>query len=122
MKEYKTLKEKLNNVFYPPLPFGGDDLTCEEIKELWNILDKIENGTLIELPCKVGGDAYFVVKHEEGYVLEDGYIRAISIDNDGIWVSCYYNSGLSYWHKIKDKNLFFNVADAEARLKELQNV
>lgn len=87
---------------------------------LQELEDKIENGTLIELPCKVGDDAYFVVKHEEDWVIEIGYIKAISIDKDGIWIACHYSTGFSYWHHCKDRKLCFKANEAEAKLKELK--
>ena len=42
----------------------AQELTFEEIDEIYNRLaeleDKIENGTLVELPCKVGAKIYIV--------------------------------------------------------------
>lgn len=117
MNDYKRLTIRLSNGKIGCLQeYSQKDL----ITRLAELEDKIENGTLMEIPCKVGDDAYFVVKHKEDYVLEEGYVRAINIDKDGIWVGCYYNSGFSYLHKHKDKNLFYKTAEAEAKLKELQ--
>lgn len=107
-------------VTYINMARSGNKTLVDKALKYDELKAKIENGTLIELPCKVEDDAYFIIKHEEDYVLEEGYVKAISIDKDGIWVSCYYNSGFSYWHKHKDKNLFYKVAEAEAKLKELQ--
>lgn len=98
-------------------PFEALQTAIDKLAELE---DKIENGTLIKLPCKVGDDAYFVIKHEEDWLIEIGYVTAISIDKDGIWIACRYSSGLSYWHNRKDKKLFFNCAEAEKKLKELK--
>ena len=89
-------------------------------KRLHEIEDKIEQGKMIELPCKVGDCAYFVGKYEEGYDMLFGYVQAISIDKDGCWIACHYEGGLSYWHKDNDKNLFFSAKEAEKRLRELQ--
>lgn len=92
-----------------------------EIRVQYNDLkNKIENRTLIELPCKVNDTCYFVTQLEEDFDLCYGYVKAISIDKDGIWLACVYNNGLSYWHKSNDKRLFFNSAEAEAKLKELK--
>ena len=87
------------------------------IKRLGELEDKIENGTLVETPCKVGDTVYFVPQSD---VIEVGYVKGISIQNDGIWIACHYASGLSYWHSYKYENLYFNYAEAEAKLKELQ--
>ena len=60
MVDHKTLKDKLSNQLYPPLPFEGDELTGEEIKELWGILDRVEEGRCIDLPCKPGDPVFYV--------------------------------------------------------------
>lgn len=115
---YKRLTKK-DSCYY-------DDMDNIDVDEMYNRLaeleDKIENGTLIEMPCKVNDDAIFVVKHEEDWVMEMGYVKAISIDKDGIWISCHYDGGLSYWHKCKDKYLFFKATEAEQKLQELQEL
>lgn len=98
-------------------------LTKNELfSRLHRLEDKIENGTLVELPCKAGDMAYYVTKHENDYVIEFGYVKSISIERGGIWFACHYNSGLNYWHNYKDNygSLFFNFAEAEKKLKELQ--
>ena len=56
--EYKRLKEKLETILtLPELPFE-EDLTAVDCKQMYDILCKIEQGTLIELPCKVGDIVY----------------------------------------------------------------
>lgn len=94
---------------------------CEAIDRLAELEDKIEQGKMIELPCKVGDDVYFVVQHEEDWVMEIGYVISISIDKEGIWIACRYSSGLSYWHNLKDSDVFFNANKANEKLKEQQN-
>lgn len=107
--------------------YGGRGITvCSaEIRRLRKfekeITQKIKQGTLTELPCKVGDDAYFIVKLEKGWNMQIGYVQSISIDKDGIWIACKYSDGLSYWHKWKDGYLFFSAVKADKRLKELQN-
>ena len=52
--KYKRLKEKLEAILtLPELPFE-EDLTAVDCKIMYDILCKIEQGTLIELPCKIG--------------------------------------------------------------------
>ena len=125
MKEYKRLTERKIDLdkLTEKAKSRISDTYLEYAKmnnALWELETKIENGTLIDLPCKVGDTVYYVIKHEEDYVMEVGFIRSISIQPDGIWLACHYNSGLSYWHKHKDEKLFFDIAEAEAKLKELQ--
>ena len=74
--------------------------------------DKIENGTLAELPCKVGDTAMAIIDT----LAYDNSLQRVKIE------------GLAYI--VKDENgditfqhinrLFSNEAEAEARLKELQ--
>ena len=115
MKDYKslTLVDSKNGTSFPSYMAIFDRL--EELE------NKIENGTLIELPCKVGDTAYYVVNHENDYVIEKGFVKGISVEVNDIWIACHYRSGLNYWHKYKDNydKLFFNYAEAEQKLKEL---
>ena len=74
--------------------------------------DKIEAGTLVELPCKVGDTAMAIIDT----LAYDNSLQRVKIE------------GLAYI--VKDENgditfqhinrLFSNEAEAEARLKELQ--
>ena len=82
--------------------------------------DAEEQGLLKRLPCKVGDDCYFVTKVAEEYELLCGLVISICIDNGGIWFSCRYSVGMSYWHNSKDKDLFFTLPEAEKKLKELK--
>lgn len=83
--------------------------------------DKLENGTLIELPCKVGDTVYFIL----GNILqiEKGSIKEIIINkyNDKI-----INVDLGYACKLFDveylgEKVFLTKSEAEQKLKELQN-
>ena len=98
------------------------------LEELKSYKDKIEQGTLIELPCKVGDTAYHLTSAntlEELGVAEifDGEVTSISKDKDGLWISCHYNNGLNFWYSKREigRKLFFTREEAENRLKELQN-
>lgn len=93
-------------------------LACNKLAELE---DKLENGTMIDLPCKIGDTVYFVLKN----ILEitKGKIKEIIINkyNDAI-----INVDFSYMCKQFDikyvgKTVFLTKEEAEARLKELQN-
>lgn len=98
------------------------------INRLAELEDKIEQGTLIELPCKVGDTAYHLTSAntlEELGVAEifDGKVTSISKDKDGLWIYCHYNNGLNFWYSKREigRKLFFTREEAEKRLKELQD-
>ena len=81
-------------------------------KRLYELEDKIMDGTLVELPCKVGDTAMAIIDT----LAYDNSLQRVKIE------------GLAYI--VKDENgditfqhinrLFSNKAQAEARLKELQ--
>lgn len=83
---------------------------AEKLEELE---DKIENGTLVKLPCKIGDEIYGI--SNEGIIEEN--VSAIEIeDNDiTIWTNTCY--------EINPKEIgdiwFFNKKEAEERIKEL---
>ena len=74
--EYKRLTKRVAdyvfdnccNCEYDSNPQGCTDHCCYEVMKnrLAELEDKIEQGTLIELPCKVGTDIYYVGKYQIG--------------------------------------------------------
>lgn len=87
------------------------------------ILTKYENGTLIELPCKVGDDFYYITMiwdfsgkfigemykaKVEGFYVSDGFIQ---IEDDEIFN--YHAYG---------EEAFLTKAEAEAKLRELKEL
>ena len=95
-------------------------------KQVEEYQSKIENGTLIELPCKVNDTVYF--PYDFGSVvgecvdLDEGKVDGISLQKEGFWVHARYKSGLTYWHQEKDlnKDWFLTKAEAENKLAELE--
>lgn len=84
--------------------------------------DKIEQGTLIELPCKVGDTAYCANYGDKGWRILKGYVNEINIDVNGIYIKCDYEYSLSFWHKPILGDVFFNIEDAKKHLKELKEL
>lgn len=99
--------------------------------------DKLENGTLIELPCKVG-DTVYVLDYEDGKAVDySGYIF-IMANNDFAFLSPVLNGESNpieicneyFQRSIDDEDnsgvivplaeLFLTKAEAEQKLKELQ--
>lgn len=98
--------------------FNDNKSIFNAIERLAELEDKIEQGTLIELPCKVGDTMYqvFHPTQVEPFPFEVEKIRVI-IQADGIKV---------YVEEINGKggtvgSMAFPREEAEKRLKELQN-
>ena len=91
-------------------------------KRLWDLENKIENGTLIELPCKVG-DALWVInecyihkKEKCSYFIDNLQVETIEFNGRGVLLLC--NNG---GHYIWNKTVFLTREEAEERLKEKKN-
>lgn len=105
--EYKRLTKREEN--------GTVSISCElteVIQRLAELEEKIEEGTLIELPCKVGDKFYEVFECTQeyyeyeccGFSVVDGRVEVINeVD------SRYYAD-----------EVFFSKEEAEARLAELR--
>lgn len=77
--------------------------------------DKIENGTLVELPCKVGDVVYAFVFEIEPHI-EQYSIIAIEIGRE-TYLRCFEaKRGLCY---LRPTSIFLTKAEAEEKLKEL---
>ena len=94
---------------------------CQELQDrLAELEDKIEQGTMIELPCKVG-DTVYCVYAVSG--IQEWEVMSIAIyDHDTVLRLGHkgtndYNAA---WLKEKGTYLFFIPEEAEKRLKELQ--
>ncbi len=94
----------------------------EIIDYLGKLEDKIENGTLIELPCKVGdriwvilGNNIFGRKVKSIVIRGDGYTIKTSNINGWKELEPYYNAEFGViW--------FLTKAEAEKKLKEIKEV
>ena len=74
-----------------------------------------EQGLLLKLPCKVGDECY--VPNATFKRVFEVYCISISKDKENIWVRC--GNGLMY---IWNEEIFATKEEAEAKLKELENV
>jgi hypothetical protein len=125
MKEYKRLTGKgAKGVVITSgcKTCGGCTLDCAHVegalKRLAELEDKIEQGILIELPCKVGDTVYVIRKKAlKGHWEEHRYI----VDEWGK-LAVYekeFNLVLFSVSKIGE-DYFLTKAEAEAKLKELR--
>lgn len=111
--EYQRLKEKLETILSSPeLPFE-EDLTAVDCKQMYDILCKIEQGTLIELP---------ILDKE---ILEDYAHRMFDSWNDitgAIHNGCsWYSEVLSVIDDIVGMVYGITKRQAKKRLLELQS-
>ena len=133
--KYKRLTERLMGSNAPFTEYASDNEVLQRLAELE---DKIENGTLIELPCKVGTTVYQIYKDcsnclhfkETGWEYDcwcdfdsEESKTMFEFDGDNDCVYIIEETEFTYNH-IKDfgKDLFLTKAEAEAKLKELKEV
>lgn len=123
MSEYKRLTEKVKDCFQYDLKdfkhkigeFGDYDAFFAysmAVKRLGELEDKIENGTLVELPCKVGDMATAVIDT----FAYDNSVQKVKIEGIAYIVKDE-NGDITFQHISR---LFHTKAEAEAKLKELQ--
>lgn len=108
-------------------------LTDEEIvkyieklqKQVKEYQDKIENGTLVELPCKVGDKVYVIYRYEDWFgkidepFIEEDIVKFFMIENCEIKIiPSNWNERHEEWFTVKD--ICFNLEEAEKRLEELK--
>ena len=92
--------------------------TWEVIERLAELEDKIESGTLVELPCKVGDTVWIL---NDPYFVADIFemeVEDIKISRSKIIVSGYHECE---YQDFMGDFAFKTKAEAEAKLKELQN-
>lgn len=119
--EYKRLTKKGG------LNFADKDLSLADewgYSHIYNRLaeleDKIEQGTLIELPCKVGDTVYTVKRKAlRTHWDEHRYI----VDDWDEWKVCELQFSLTLWEcgGILGKDYYLTREEAEKRVKELNN-
>ena len=120
-KKYERLTERVGNEVHE-LAWSG-----ELLHRLAELEDKIDNGTLVELPCKVGDKVYHLsdkkiceeVVKQIKYSIYNGEIDLL---NSHIMTDDNYSKDYNFYRISKlGKSLFLTKAEAEKRLKELQN-
>lgn len=85
-----------------------------------DILTKYENGTLVELPCKVGDEIWEIIQSPNGNFISREIIGDFWITEDGIVA----RTGLYTTDSIEieefGKAVFLTKSEAEKKLKELE--
>lgn len=132
MSEYKRLTEKSIGCFQYDLKdfkhkvgeFSDYDTFFAysmAVKRLGELEDKIEAGTLVELPCKVGDVVYEVFKNHKTPFIQQTKIEKIIITNKGLRLKLERNSVYETSIASLGKTLFLTKAEAEKKLEEVQN-
>ena len=112
IKNFKKIKEKLAILStFPDLPFAKD-LTGEDYIEIYKIFEKIENGILTELPCKVGDKVYRIAGTPKRRVIKEKICSSIEFNSFGILIHTYGARDI-----LNDK-IFLSKNKAEIRIKE----
>ena len=95
----------------------------EALSRLAELEDKIEQRTMIELPCKVGDTVYWLFATNIQQEIYECYVTEFIYNNKGldICLSKKCLNGYAYF-TLKDigKTVFLTREEAEKRLKELQ--
>lgn len=114
-------------------PKGCTDKNCYEIMKnrLVELEDKIENGTLYDFPFRIGQEVYIVCDWDIGEAVK-GIITEIELttNKNGTFHRIYVEhkyilsktnpNVVQYRYIFTKKELFLTKAEAEAKLKELQ--
>ena len=94
---------------------------CNYLQDrLAELEDKIENGTLIELPCKVGDTIYEVFKYHKPPFIQQTKVEKIIVTEKGLKLKLARNSFYETSIASLGKTLFLTEEAAEAQIKELQ--
>lgn len=110
---------------YSELVFSGTNLLTKALNKLAELEDKIENGTLIEIDHSLIGEGIIGIKHyTDGTYqldLDENIVIGFAIDGVITW------NGTHHFNDEFRNGMFFidnekGRAEAEAKLKELQNV
>lgn len=124
MKDYKRLTFKRLVDPYDDDCEETENVSSASYEELLNRLaeleDKIENRTLVDLPCKVGDTIYEVLKNHRPPVIQQTKVEKIIITEKGLKLKLARNSVYETSISSLGKTLFLTEAKALKKLKEVE--
>lgn len=125
MKDYKRLTERYvaeeGDFFEKGTRFTLKNAPDEEILErLAELEDKIENGTLVELPCKVGDIIYEVFKNHKPPFIQQTKVEKIIITEKGLKLKLARNSFYETSIASLGKIIFLTEDEARKKLEKLE--
>ncbi len=99
------------------------ELIDEVLTDAGDILNKIKNGNLIEVHCKIGDAVYFVCEDDDDYFISENKVTDVS--SKGFFVSNFNppqdDLGSFELYDVIGKDAFLCKESAEQRLKEVEN-
>lgn len=99
--------------------WGGTSRELKIYNRLAELEDKIENGILVELPCKVGDTLYYVSPTKKAINIEK--VTGFIFDNSLKIRTLSHQGILEYFpSSYLGRTLVFTKAEAENKLKELK--
>ena len=98
----------------------GDYTTGDSVDRLAELEDKIMDGRLVELPCKVGDKVYEVFKEHKPPFIQETTIEKIVITEKGFKLRLSRNSVYETAISSLGRTIFLTESEAKAKLKELQ--
>ncbi len=120
MKEYKRFTERAGN------GISVKETSTNDNKSIWNAIerlaeleDKIEQGKMLELPCKVGDRIWII----QGNNIFGRKVRKIELYHTFVIQTCDktgWKELESFYEQEFNTTWFLTKAEAEAKLKELQ--
>lgn len=122
MSEYKRLTKQV----FDKVQGCEDKMTMhgQSLYDLYNRLaeleDKIENKTIIELPCKAGDTIYEVFEYHKPPFIQQTKVEKIIVTEKGLKLKLACNSFYEISIASLGKTLFLTEEAAEEQIKKLQ--
>ena len=93
----------------------NDAKLIEYAFRLWQLENQIKNGTLVELPCKVGDTIYYIDRYRQPPRIKEYKVYGFDIDSkSGVCIA------VDYGIFVPKNEIFLTKAEAEAKLEELK--
>lgn len=86
----------------------------EVLYKLWQLENQIENGTLVELPCKVGDTVYYIDRYWKPARLKEYEVYGFFISKSGVYIE------VGFGMCITTNQIFLTKAEAEAELAKIR--
>nr|DAU28837.1 MAG TPA: hypothetical protein [Caudoviricetes sp.] len=116
MKDYQRLTVK-NVGRYTQIKDDYSTFDC--LRRLAELEDKIENGTLVDLPCKAGDTIYEVFKNHKPPFIQQTKVAKIIVTEKGLKLKLARNSVYETSIASLGKTLFLTETEALKKIKSV---